>query len=71
MSKPDYNTSLARMAGNIAAGLAPGLPNPDCSPSSFAESVERISKSSVALARAIVAEIKRTEPPSPPREPHA
>lgn len=72
MSKPrDYDTTIARIAGNIASGLAS---KPDLNASGFnggdgirdwAQSVTLIS---VALARAIVAEVKRTEPAADDRE---
>ena len=51
MAKPDYDTSVAHMAGNIAAGLV----TQDFTP-------EYVAKVSVQIARRIVAEIKRTEP---------
>lgn len=59
MSRPDYDTTLARIAGNIASGLIPR---------SFSEQhgselkVNEFASVAVALARAIVAEVKRTTP---------
>lgn len=53
MPKPDYDTTLARIAGNIAAGLVMHQEFGPCQ-----DTVER----AVELARAVVAEIKRTEP---------
>jgi hypothetical protein len=63
--KPDYNTTLARIAGNIAAGMVAhenytygsrlGLPN-------------EIAALSVDLARRIVAEVRATERATEPKE---
>lgn len=53
------DSTIARIAGNIAAGLAPGLADPLYSPDSFKQGVDRIAAQSVALARAIVAEVER------------
>lgn len=65
MAKPDYDTTLARIAGNIASGLASkqdingsGFNGPE----GIAEWAKSITLISVHLARAIVAEVKRTEP---------
>ena len=57
MSKPDYDTTLARIAGNIASNYV----NAD-----FTNSDECIAKWSVALARAIVAEIRLASSPRTP-----
>ncbi len=55
MSKPDYDTTLARIAGNIAAGLV-------LHPSGY--DTEQIAQLTVRLARAIVHETKRTAAPA-------
>lgn len=54
MPKPDYDTTVARMAGNIAGTLA-------VDPILRGNTAD-IASVSVAIARAIVAEVKRTEP---------
>ncbi len=61
--KPDYDTNIARIAGNIAAGLASksdakgaGLFGAE----GVAEWLQAITLLSVGLARSIVAEVKRT-----------
>lgn len=51
MVKPDYDTTLARIAGNIASGLV----------RRFDGSLDELVAESVRLARAIAAEVKRTE----------
>lgn len=56
MAKSDYDTGLARMAGNIASGMMVG-------PAWSGKPVEAFAEHAVAVARAIVAEIKRTEHP--------
>lgn len=64
MPKPDYDTTVARIAGNIASGLLSHEMNAANFP------VEELAGDAVRLARAIVAEVKRTEPlpqPSVPR----
>lgn len=57
--KPDYDTTIARIAGNIMSGMvtAPGFP--EFNPGGQAIVI------AVRLARLIVAEVKRTgtEPP--------
>ena len=59
----DYDSTIARMAGNIAAGL---LASPHFTYASFDDINERIAKDSVGIARAIVAETRNTEPvPAP------
>lgn len=50
VGKRDYDTTLARMAGNIAASLATRWDS------------EVVAQYAVRLARDILAEIKRTEP---------
>jgi hypothetical protein len=57
--KPDYDTSLGRMAGNIAAGLVTLVRSGDLA-SKYNKT--QIAAYAVELAREIVAEIKRTEP---------
>lgn len=54
MPKPEYDTTLARIAGNVAAG---------CVSRATEEWGRRdVAEYAVAVARHIVAEIKRTEP---------
>lgn len=70
MTKRKYDTTIARIAGNIASGLASKT---DLNGSGFngAEGIADWAKSitliSVHLARAIVAEVQRTEPPETER----
>jgi hypothetical protein len=53
MSQPrDYDSTVARIAGNIASGFVQNTNDPD----------EAIAEWAVRLARLIVAETKRTEP---------
>ena len=65
MAKPDYDTTLARIAGNIASGL---VSKADMNGSGLngVEGIREWAKSvtllSVGIARAIVAEVKRAEP---------
>lgn len=54
MAKPDYDTTVARIAGNIASAM------------DHCRSDESIAEDAVRIARAIVAEVKRTEPVPPP-----
>lgn len=58
MAKPDYDTSIARMAGNIAAGLVSRADYELL----WAGSIPIVVEHTVKLARAIVAEIRVTEP---------
>ena len=55
--KRNYDSTVARIAGNIASGFASNL-------LSHRDPVtaEAIARDSVALARLIVAEVRRTEP---------
>jgi hypothetical protein len=55
MPKPDYDTTLARIAGNIAGHILASAPGGSAAGS-------EIAFEAVLIARAIVAEIKRTEP---------
>ena len=63
MAPKDYDTTIARMAGNIAAGL---VTKPDLNGSGhygvggLAEWIQSVTLMSVGMARAIVAEVKRT-----------
>lgn len=50
--KRTYDSTVARMAGNIAAGLLHGQ---------VSYTHEWVARQSVAIARAIVAEVERTE----------
>jgi hypothetical protein len=56
MAKPDYDTTLARIAGNIASSLA----HRSADGEGWTE--DAIARYSVDIARQIVAEVKRTEP---------
>lgn len=63
MSKPKYDTTVARMAGNIAAALAPN----------YAEhyrqiDVDALAQTAVMIARAIVEELQRTKAATPESE---
>lgn len=70
--KRKYDSTVARIAGNIASGLAS---KPDLKgggtfgAEGVAEWMQSIVLLSVGLARAIVAETQRTEPTSPSQEP--
>lgn len=58
-SKPrDYDSTIARMAGNIAAGML--------SSNWTSHNHDDVVTASVSLARRIVAEVKRTEPAEEP-----
>jgi hypothetical protein len=61
MSKRAYDSTVARMAGNIAAGMLTGYHHLDPG---------NVVKSSVNLARAIIAEVERTEPAQSEKELH-
>lgn len=66
MRERNYDSTVARVAGNIAAGLVT-KPDIRCSSdavdaASVAEWAQSIVLLSVGLARAIVAETTRTEP---------
>ena len=52
MAKPDYDTTLARIAGNIAAGLV-------AQPSRLNAHPENIAEDAVEIARYIVERVKR------------
>lgn len=52
MGKPDYDSTIARIAGNIASGMVHG--NWD---------KESVARTSVEVARAIVEETKKSIPP--------
>lgn len=56
--KPKYDTTVARIAGNILGGM---LADPNVTAGS-AESRAILVGNAVTLARAIVAEVQRTEP---------
>lgn len=59
MSTPkDYDTTIARIAGNIAAGLVS-----EPSVNVMSHTLRDIAHTAVLLARAIVVEIKATEAP--------
>lgn len=68
MPKPDYDTTVARIAGNIASGF---VSDPAVGWPMDASAQRKLSEFFVSFARAIVAEVKRTEPlpqPDIPRE---
>ncbi len=73
MKPKDYESTVMRMAGNIAAGIAPqhGRTHTAGGYRSVEtweiEHKNAIAAESVALARAIVAEVHRTAP-DPPKE---
>lgn len=54
MTPRDYDQTVARIAGNIASAMRLVVVDP--------EDCERIAALVVRLARAIVVEVKRTEP---------
>lgn len=58
MEKRKYDSSVARIAGNIASGMVDDLLT--------VESMSRIAHISVRLARAIVSEVERTDLPASP-----
>jgi hypothetical protein len=65
--RPDYDTTLARIAGNIA-GRMWRVPKPAGQiGASLKRTPSEIARESVAIARAIVAEVKRTEPREEPK----
>lgn len=72
MEKRRYDSTVARIAGNIASGLASKA---DLNGSGFngakgiAEWMQSIMLMSVGLARLIVKEVERTEPKSEPEQP--
>ena len=57
MSKPDYDTTLARIAGNIAAALTQGEDGYFGAPNER----NHVATMAVDLARAIAAEVERTD----------
>lgn len=60
MNERKYDSTVARIAGNIAGGFGPAALLYDVP-------TEKLAAVAVDLARAIVAEVKRTEPvPNPP-----
>ena len=63
MEKRRYDSSIARIAGNIASGLAQRHPLHDAQFKDWA-------RQCVAFAREIVAETIRTEPPATDAPPH-
>lgn len=63
--KPTYDTTIARIAGNIASGLV-GREDFNGNPETEAFQCY-VAVMSVAFARAIAAEVQRTEPPQEPR----
>jgi hypothetical protein len=61
VAKPDYDTSVARIAGNIASGMMDHyLPDGAVDDRSVVIAMQHIAKIAVAQARAIVNELKRT-----------
>lgn len=63
MTKPDYDTSLARLAGNIASGLVSTQPWPN--PSMSSDELDRIAADAVALASRIVNRVRALAPQEP------
>jgi hypothetical protein len=61
MAKPDYDTTLARIAGNVAGHLACSQEWRRNDYRADASQYKTIAFQSVRIARSIVAEIKRTE----------
>jgi hypothetical protein len=62
MPKPDYDTTLAHVAGNIA-GMIWATPKPAGTVgASLQRTPQEVARYAVLLARAIVAEVRRTEP---------
>lgn len=61
MSKREYDSTVARIAGNLLSGSR--LPDAGVVPDTdvFANTRQQLARQAVALARAIVAETKRTE----------
>jgi len=69
MPKPDYDTTLARIAGNIASGIAKDFFPTEPGDPQGPQVHQDIARCAVGIARAIVDDIKRTEPlpdPAPP-----
>lgn len=58
MAKPDYDTTVARMAANIASGY---ISDPACAFPMDSSMRRKLSEMFVGMAREIVAEVKRTE----------
>lgn len=58
--KRDYDSTVARIAGNIAAGLV--ATDEHSGPYNWQTDELGVAKRAVSLARAIVAEVKSTEP---------
>lgn len=56
MNKQDYDTTIARIAGNLLSGSVVG---------GSSEVLKAKAQGAVALARAIVEEVKRTQPANP------
>lgn len=65
MKQRDYDSTVARIAGNIASGL---LMQGAAYYAMHTEEHRTIAEVSVSLARAIVEETCRTEPKEPPHE---
>lgn len=63
MAKPDYDTTVARMAGNIAGTVLGAVHDPNTPLGENALTI--VAATSVYIARAIVAEVKRTTPKEP------
>lgn len=65
MSQRDYDSTVARIAGNIAAGLVARNDSRldfRCTAPELRKFEKSIAEITVGMARAIVAEVKRTEP---------
>lgn len=59
MSKRDYDSTVARIAGNLLSGMTRISNDPD---GLLGDPEKRAARWAVNVARAIVAETKRTEP---------
>jgi hypothetical protein len=57
--KRDYDSTVARIAGNLLSGMTRISSDPD---GLLNDTEKRAARWAVSMARAIVAEVKRTEP---------
>lgn len=76
MEKRKYDSTVARIAGNVAGAMldrvmvhSRGDETGQHSSGFSADTLILIAQESVMLARAIVAEVERTEPLTPPQPP--
>jgi hypothetical protein len=61
MTKRTYDSTIARVAGNIASGLLMEPPQAYMTASDAPQALHEIAVVSVRLARAIIAEVERTD----------